>query len=248
MESDKKYAGAIATTIAGICLIIVAGIAGSAYRSRNFQKTITVTGSSQQVISSDSAVWNGSFSRNVNADGLKTGNGQIKADATAVESFLKDHGIATNEIDMQPVFVSTNYSSVQNKDGNSSQVFSGYTLTQTFTVQSKNLDKVNSAVDSSGDLLDKGVIFQGGSTQYYYTKLSELKIQMINDATKDATARAQAIAQNAGAKVGSLRNATVGVIQITPENSSDLSSEGYYDTTSVKKEVTVVVHASYSVQ
>jgi hypothetical protein len=110
------------------------------------------------------------------------------------------------------------------------------------------LDKVTSAVGSSGDLLDKGLIFQSNPAQYFYSKLAELKIQMINDATKDASARAQAIAKNAGSKVGSLNSASVGVIQITPENSSDLSSEGYYDTSSVKKQVTVVIHASYSVQ
>ena len=248
MEQDKKYIGAVATAIAGICLIIVAGIGASAYRSRNFQKSITVTGSAQKVITSDVASWSGSFSRNVGVDGLKQGNEQIKNDTKAVLDYLTAHGIAQSEIDLQPVSFYPNYNSEQDKNGNTSQIFTGYTLTQTFQVQTKNLDKIAGAVGNSGDLLDKGILFQNSPAQYFYSKLSELKIQMINDATKDATSRAQAIAQNAGSNVGSLRNASVGVIQITPENSSDLSGEGYYDTSSVKKQVTVVVHASYSIQ
>ncbi|MFV8331871.1 hypothetical protein [Flavobacterium sp. GSP14] len=44
---------------------------------------------------------------------------------------------------------------------------------------------------------------------------------MIAEATKDASARAKSIAENADAKVGSLKKSDMGVFQITGQNSSE---------------------------
>ena len=84
--------------------------------------------------------------------------------------------------------------------------------------------------------------------QYYYTKLSELKIEMIAQATKDANERAKKIAENAGSTVGSLKNANMGVFQIVAQNSSeDFSWGGSFNTSSKRKTANITVKLEYEV-
>ena len=75
-------------------------------------------------------------------------------------------------------------------------------------------------------LIDAGIELNSYSPQYYYTKLAELKIKMIEQATKDAKNRAETIAKNGGGSLGDLVKANMGVFQITAENSSDEYSWG----------------------
>jgi hypothetical protein len=60
--------------------------------------------------------------------------------------------------------------------------------------------------------------------------------------------RAGKIVESAGSNLGKLRSASMGVMQITPVNSTDVSDYGYYDTTSIEKQITAIVRASFAVQ
>ncbi len=86
------------------------------------------------------------------------------------------------------------------------------------------------------------------SVSYYYSKLADLRVEMLGQATKDAQIRAQKIAENTGMKIGNLKSASMGVMQITAPNSTDLSAEGYYDVSSVEKEITAIVRADFSLR
>jgi uncharacterized protein len=98
------------------------------------------------------------------------------------------------------------------------------------------------------DLLDKGVEFNSYTPEFYYTKLSELKLKMIEAATKDARERAEKIAVNAGGALGSLKHAEMGVFQITAENSSeDFSWGGSFNTSSKKKKASITVRLKYDI-
>jgi uncharacterized protein len=84
--------------------------------------------------------------------------------------------------------------------------------------------------------------------QYLFTKLDDLKVDMIGEATKNAVERGRKIAQSTGRDVGVLRSAQVGVFQITPKNSTEVSDYGLYDTTAIEKKVTAVVNANFSIR
>jgi hypothetical protein len=114
-------------------------------------------------------------------------------------------------------------------------------------VQSSDVEGVTKVAQGSGEIINQGVIFSSQPLQYFYSKLSELKLDMLAQATQDAQSRASRIATSAGSKLGSLRSADMGVFQITPVNSTDLSDYGEYDTTSIQKQITAVVHATFSV-
>ena len=84
--------------------------------------------------------------------------------------------------------------------------------------------------------------------QYLYTKLSQVRVDMMAAATEDAKARATAIAKSSGDQVGSVRSAQAGVFQITPRNSTDVSDYGIYDTTSIDKDITAVLSITFSMR
>ena len=79
------------------------------------------------------------------------------------------------------------------------------------------------------------------------TKLAELKIQILREATMDAKKRAEEIASSSGNKIGVIRTAKMGVFQITPVNSYDVSDYGSNDTSSLEKKVNAVVKADFSI-
>ena len=98
------------------------------------------------------------------------------------------------------------------------------------------------------DLIDLGVEFNSFPPEFYYTKLAQLKLRMIEAATKDAQERAAKIAENAGGELGHLKNADMGVFQITGENSSEeYSWGGSFNTSSKKKTANITIRLKYEI-
>jgi hypothetical protein len=81
--------------------------------------------------------------------------------------------------------------------------------------------------------------------QYFYTKLSDMKVDMLADATLNAKKRAEKIAINGGGKIGPLRSTKMGVFQITPVYSNEVSDYGINDTSSLEKKITAVVNVEF---
>jgi len=100
---------------------------------------------------------------------------------------------------------------------------------------------------ASTELINSGIQFTSNAPSYYYTKLADLKIEMLSAATRDAKLRASKIAENAGSEIGRLRSARMGVLQITAKNSADYTWGGALDTTSKEKTITAVVYLDFEV-
>lgn len=77
--------------------------------------------------------------------------------------------------------------------------------------------------------------------EYYYTQIAALKIDLIGEASKDARTRAEKIANHAGCRLSEVRNARMGVLPITRPNSTETSSQGIHDTSTIDKDVTSIV-------
>jgi hypothetical protein len=97
-------------------------------------------------------------------------------------------------------------------------------------------------------LLEHGISVSSGTPQYHYTKLGDLKIEMLAEAAKDARARAENIIEAAGGELGELTGADMGVININPPNSRSSSWDGNNDTSTVEKDIITVVHATFELE
>ncbi len=232
----------------GLAFIIGVYIAAQAVIHRNKdEQTIHVKGMSQRNFTSDLIVWEGSFSR-VDFD-LKTAYRQIAHDRKIVEKYLLDKGIKPDQIIFGAVDVSKQYNSYYDENNNYHRVFDGYQLTQQVKIMSKEVEKVEQISREISELIDKGIYFLSQSPKYYYTQLSKLKLEMIAEATKNARLRAENIAKNSGAKLGKLKQAYLGVFQITGQYSDeDFTWGGTFNTSSKYKTATVTLTADFEIK
>jgi uncharacterized protein len=207
-------------------------------------QALSVTGSVQQAIVSDSASWRLKVSRQ--AANLQEAYKAIKTDVQQIQTFLTQHGVPATQWTVQPVETTVLYTQLPN--GSSTNVIEGYRLTQPVLVNSPDVDKLTQVVQGVSALIEQGVGVDSEAPQYFYTKLDDLKVEMLGKAMANAKDRAQHMATSTGAHIGVVRSAQMGVFQITPRNSTEVSDYGVNDTTSRDKTVTAVVNATFSIQ
>lgn len=236
------------TLIACVSFIIIAFVLAHAINNRNKPgNTITVTGLGMEDFASDLIVWNGTFSaRNID---LKAAAAQLNHDRETIRRYLQLKGIVEKQVVFSSVVIEKEFSESRDKEGSSTQKFTGYHLSQEVQIESPDVDKIDRVSRQITELIDTGIELRSEKPQYYYTKLAELKIKMIASATKDAMLRAATIAQNAACRLGKLRNANMGVFQITAQNSSeDFSWGGAYNTSSRMKTAAITMRMQYEIR
>jgi len=242
------YKNSLNALLLSIALIISAFLFSNAFQNRNRSSdTISVTGLGKTDFVSDLIVWSGSFSRKSST--LKEAYALLDGDRAKIKSYLMSSGIAEKDIVFSAVNFNKNYETTYNENGTVRQnLFSGFTLSQNVSIQSKEVNKIEEVSRQSSELINSGIEFYSNAPEYYYTKLAELKIKMIAEATKDATSRAKSIAENADAGLGNLKKSDMGVFQIIAQNSSeDYSYGGSFNTNSKNKTATITVKLVFQV-
>ncbi|MEY3444891.1 MAG: hypothetical protein RLZZ519_3172, partial [Bacteroidota bacterium] len=132
--------------------------------------------------------------------------------------------------------------------GNEHSEFQGYRLSQNVEVNSKDVEKVEKLSREVTQLINLGVEISSYPPAYYYTKLAELKIEMVAAATEDARTRAEKIAEKAGSSLGKLQNAQMGVFQIVAQNSNDdYGWGGSFDTSSKMKTANITMKLVFEI-
>lgn len=238
----KTHLNALITAVA---IIATAYLLAHAFQNRNKSSNcIAVTGLGSKNFVSDLIVWSGSFTeKNPN---LKEAYAQLDKDRESIRSYMISKGIKPENIIFTSVDINEEYDDVFEKGVRIKSVFKGYRLGQNVQIESNDVDKVENVSREVTELINSGIQFYSNNPQYYYTKLAALKIEMIAEATKDASERAKRIAENAGSKVGKLKKADMGVFQIVAQNSSEeYSWGGSFNTTSKRKTATITVKLEY---
>lgn len=211
-------------------------------RSRTQANTITVTGSAKKQIKSDYVTWKGSFSRQ--SGSLSEAYSKLQGDLVIVKDYLNKAGISEKDYTVSSVNTQVNYVMLSN--GYMSSQVDSYRLSQDIELRSGDIDGITKISRESTKLIQDGVQFQSNAPMYFYTKIADLKVDMLALATKDARSRAEKIAENAGAELMSLKTAKMGVFQITPINSNEVTDYGINDTSSIEKEIMSVVNCTFT--
>ncbi|TSC60347.1 MAG: hypothetical protein LiPW15_225 [Parcubacteria group bacterium LiPW_15] len=230
--------------ILGLSIIIAFAVFSySFYSARQLDNSLSVTGSARKQVVSDSVKWMSGFSRTVLQQDLKSGYAQMAKDQAIVIKFLQEKGIADSEINISTVFMGQNY--YYDKGASTPKE---YNLNQTVEVKSSDVQKITDIAKNIQGLIDQGVIFSTQNLEYYYSKLSELRVSLLAEAMKDAEARAKSIVESGGAKVGPLKSASMGPVQVLSVGSQDVMDYGSYDTSKIDKDVMVTVRAAYTIK
>lgn len=240
-----KLNGVIITTIAGLALILGAFIVGNAYTYKyKNSNTINVTGNAKKDFESDLVKWSASYSRK--SMDLSAASEQLGQDRELVKGFLIKQGVNPKEIVFNAVNINREFSNQSDGNGNSYSVFTGYSLSQNVSIESRDLAKVENASREISALLSQGIELSSNSPSFYYSKLEDLKLELISQASQNAKQRASNIATEAGASLGGLVRADLGIFQITGQNDNEeYSYGGAFNTSSKSKTANITVKTSY---
>lgn len=240
----KNYLNSI---IIAVAIITVGFFLAKGYEDRGkVADSVSVTGLGEKDFTSDLIVWGGSYSKK-NLD-LKLAYTELNKDQRAILKYMLSRGVKRDEIVFQAVDIQKEFYTEYDENGRErNSVFSGYNLTQNLTIQSKSVDLVEQISREVTELIDLGIEFNSLAPEYYYTQLASLKLKMIEAATADAKERAEKIAENAGSSLGKLKDAEMGVFQITGQNTSeDYSWGGSLNTSSKKKTANITIRLKYA--
>lgn len=242
MKNSKYIVIAVAAIV---CAIVLGRSYTYKYRS---QDTIVVTGLGETEFTSDLIVWSGTLT--AEAQNVASGYAQIETSKGKVRKYLSDKGLAADAVVFEFVNVNKQFSPIYNSEGNwAGQRFTGYELRQRFTVESSDVEKVETISREISSLIAQGVSIEAYAPDYYYTKLDDVKLGLIEKASADARIRAEKIAANAGTKIGRVASARMGVFQITGANSNEeFSAGGSFNTSSRTKKARITMRIEYRIK
>jgi uncharacterized protein len=223
----------VATTIGGWFFV----------KGKRGDETITVTGSARKRIKSDLVIWRSAVS--YQAPVLSEAYRSLSEAVPRVKAYLVSKGIPENQITVSSISSETLHG--RSSDGVETSEITGYSLRQELSVRSNEVDKIGQIAREATELINQGILIESMAPEYLYTQIGDLKIEMLAEAAKDAKRRAEQIAQSTDSSIGSVRTARMGVLQITPADSTDVSGAGINDTTSLDKDITAVVNIGFAV-
>jgi hypothetical protein len=231
-------------------LILALGIAVAGWlvgdgfaRGRAVDRYVTVKGVSERTVTADLAVWPLRFV--ATGDNLAATQAELGAAALKVRRFLTAAGVAEGEIEMQRLEVND----LQANPYRSGPITNRYIIAQTLVVRSSDVARTVELSQRVGELVDAGVVLGGDAAPspgpfYLFTKLNDLKPEMIAEATKRAREGAERFAADSASRLAGIRRANQGVFEILPRN----DTPGMSEETQVEKTVRVVSTIEYRLE
>lgn len=223
----------------GAAAILAVGMIAGGYllgdgllRAKDAERAVTVRGLAERDVTADLATWTISYS--ASSTDLAEAQSKVRRDTQGIEAFFKELGFPADAL--QPT--GANVSSFTN-DG-----LTTFTVRQRLALRTEDIARAQKAVARQFDLVGRGVFLEEGSGMAYtFTKLNDIKPDMVAEATKDARASAQQFAEDSGSGVGKIRDATQGYFTI---EARDGEAGGWGMSDSPYKKVRVVTTVSFS--
>ncbi|MCB1784189.1 MAG: SIMPL domain-containing protein [Alphaproteobacteria bacterium] len=224
-------------------LVLAIGIATAGYFGGNVLykakvalNTAEVKGLAERRVTADRANWTiftsvaGTKKANV-PELYKT----IESNQQKVVDILKENGFTDEEIKVGVI----NYGYNEYRDENQKLVEERHNLSGSIQVETDKIDKVEKVRGEINKLIAQGIDINNNLPIYRFTKLNDIKPEMLREATQNARLAANEFAVNAGVHVGSIRSAQQGGFYIRD------AGEEYSDTQKIEKDVRVVTTITF---
>ena len=240
-ENQRTLSLIVSAAILAIAMGLGLNQVGSGFASRSGEG-ISVTGSARVNVSADKAVW--TLNAEQVAPTISESVKRVENATLAVSKYLTDGGVSSDSIELGSVSA---YPQEEFLNGNNTGRILNYRGSRTITVRSTDVQLIKKLSSGIGSLLQSGVSVTNYGPQYYVSKLSELRPELLKQAMEDAQVRAKAIVEATGGKVGNVMSVRSGPFQVTSPDSVDTSSGGYYDTSTIEKTISSTVTVSFKV-
>ena len=204
---------------------------------------ITVTGSAYEIVKSDSGKL--TFDINIQAKTKAEAYNLMKRQLPVVKNYLKENGIENVDIKTYNGYYTYKYNTVTRSYTNE---VDSYKLLQPVEITSNDVNKIKELSIDIQSLLDKGIDINVNQASYFYSKLPELKVKLLGEATTDAKDRAAAMLKATHNRVGKIQSVKMGVFQITDVDSTSVSDMGINDTSTIDKKVTAVANVVFKIK
>ena len=236
MNIQNIVAGALAVAVIG-------GIGFKALSViENNNSYITVKGVSDRNVIADCAMWKITVVTEANT--IKEAQEKMKKDMDIVTQFLKTEGISDTEI------IDT-YSKTHDKfyygGDNENTRAKRFDLKGKIKIRTNDIKKVRAIKLKFPQLQEQGINVND-EVKYVYTKIDQLRIEMLQEAAKDSENRAQKIAETFDAKIVGLRNFVSGKFSISAEDATITSDNEWCEEYSLNKRLRVVVTSTFNLQ
>jgi hypothetical protein len=207
-------------------------------------QTLDVRGWAKMRLTSDLALWD----IRVGGEGktLEEAFQKLAPTSDAVHAFLTERGFTSDAVKLTAINTTENFRT--DEKGRETRELLSYTLSRRFEVTSSDVGRVAKAAGEVTELLKTGAHVESLSPRFVYTRLADLKVRMIGEATANGRERAERIAAESKCRIGALKEARAGVLQVTTPWSTEVSDTGVDDTSTIEKDAKSVVHLTFIVE
>lgn len=226
----------------GVILALGLILAVKAATNSMSHDNIAVTGSAFQVVKSDSARLE--FELTVKKSDKQAAYKFAKEQMPAVMKYLEEKGITDIEVQSASGYDVYRYT----PNGNSTSEVLYYNFSQPIIIKSNDVQKIKDISVDIQNLLDKGIDIRVMRPEFFYSQLAGLKVKLLQEATTDAKNRATAMLKATHNRPGKIQSVNMGVFQITPVDSTNVSDMGISDTTTIEKKVTAVANVNFRIK
>ncbi|SDW05578.1 SIMPL domain-containing protein [Marinobacter mobilis] len=204
---------------------------------RTSDRFVTVKGVAEQEVKADLALWPLRFV--ATGDTLQQAQDDARASRDAIMAFLQLQAIASEAVELQRLDVTDTRANPYQNQGGAQR----FIISQTLMVRSGDITRVQQAAQGVSELVDSGVVlsadYGNSGPTYLFSRLNEIKPDMIARATAAAREAASQFAQDANTTLGGIRRANQGVFQILPRDQAPGISEGQQAVKTVRVVTTV---------
>lgn len=235
---DSAVRGAV---IASLFALLISLIATQAFfASKQLENSISVTGSARKSVVADTAKLSITLRRTASFNTLSGSYRTMNTNTETVKAFILKAGFIETDVSITPPSADQIY------DNNSRPAEDRqFDVRQYVDIRSNDIAKIEALSRSITNISEAGLIVEVRPVEYTYTKLADIRGELFAEAIKDARVRAEAIASTSGGKVGKIKSAATGVVQVLTPQSVEVSDYGTVDTSSINKEVMVTARASF---
>lgn len=195
-------------------------LSNTAIAFKEYERSVTVKGLSEREYEADIVIWPIQFT--VASNNIEELYASIEASTLKIRKFLEMNGINTAEISLSTPAITDK--SAQQYANNAKAEFR-YTALQAVTVYSSNIMSVRSVMGKLSELGKKGIVFTAGNyeskTEYLFTRLNEIKPEMIEEATRKAREVALKFAADSQSSLGKIKRASQGQFSINPRDKNN---------------------------
>ncbi|HMB69066.1 MAG TPA: SIMPL domain-containing protein [bacterium] len=242
--SDRPNVSPFVAVLLALGLAVCGWFVGNGFvTARTVDRYVTVKGVAERDVSADLALW--PLQVVATSNDLRSAQTDVNQSVDKILTFLDRHGVDTTGVDLQGLEVTDRLANRYGGDQGGAQT--RFIVQQAIMVRSDDPETVAAAGQQVGELVEAGVVLSSGTgfgpaqPTFLFTRLNDVKPEMIAEATASAREAAEQFAADSNSRVGGIRRASQGVFQILPRD----QAPGITETSQLHKSVRVVSTIDY---